>query len=113
MRRREFITLVGGASVAWPLGARGQQQPAMPLIGFLSSRSPEDTTQVLAAFRSGLAESGFIEGQTVAVEYRFARGQYDELPKLAAELASKPIKVLVSTGGELSALAAKAATSVI
>jgi putative tryptophan/tyrosine transport system substrate-binding protein len=110
MRRRDFITAVS-AVIAPPLVAGAQQE--MPLIGFLSSRSPEDTTNVIAAFRSGLAESGFIEGQTVAIEYRFARGQYDELPKLAAELASEPIKVLVSTGGELSALAAKAATSVI
>jgi len=110
MRRREFIALLGGAAAVWPLAARAQQ-PAMPVIGFLSSRSPEDSTHLIAAFRSGLAESGYIEGQTIAVEYRFARGQYDELPKLAAELAGEPIKVLVATGGELSALAAKAATS--
>jgi len=111
MRRRDFITFVGGTA-AWPLVARAQQQ-AMPVIGYLSSRSPEDTADLLAAFRSGLAEGAFIEGQTVTIEYRFARGQYDRLPALAAELANKPIEVLVTTGGEVAALAAKAATSMI
>src|SRR6516164_8289249 len=111
MRRREFITLIAGA-VVLPHAAHAQQ-PAMPVIGYLSSRSPEDTADLLAAFRSGLAEGAFVEGQTVTIEYRFARGQYDRLPALAAELANKPIKVLVTTGGELSAFAAKAATSVI
>jgi putative ABC transport system substrate-binding protein len=99
-------------AAAWPLAVNAQQQ-AIPVIGFLSSRSPEDTTHLLAAFRSGLAESGYVEGKTINVEYRFARGQYDELPKLAAELAGKPVKVLVATGGDLSVRAAKAATSVI
>jgi ABC-type uncharacterized transport system substrate-binding protein len=111
MKRREFITVVGAAAT-WPFAARAQQ-PVLPLIGFLSSRSPEDATHLIAAFRSGLSESGYVEGQTIAIEYRFAHGHYEELPKLAAELASKPIKVLVATGGELTALAAKAATSVI
>ena len=112
MRRREFIRLFGSAVVARPLAARAQQQ-AMPVIVYLSSRSPEDTADLLAAFRSGLAEGAFIEGQTVTIEYRFARGQYDRLPALAAELANKPIEVLVTTGGEVAALAAKAATSMI
>ena len=112
MRRRDFITLISGIAAGWTFASHAQQ-PTMPLIGFLSSRSPEDTAHVLAAFRSGLAERGYVEGQTIAIEYRFARGQYDELPMLAAELTGKPIKVLVATGGDLSALAAKAATSVI
>lgn len=112
MRRRDFITLVTGVAASWSFAARAQQS-AMPVIGFLSSRSPEDMTHLLAAFRSGLAASGYVEGQTIEIEYRFARGQYDELPKLAAELAGRPIKVLVATGGDLSARAAKAVTSVI
>lgn len=112
MRRRDFIKAVAGSAATWPATARAQQA-AMPVIGYLSSRSREDTTHLIAAFRSGLAESGYVEGQTIAIEYRFARGQSDELPKLAAEIAGKPIKVLVATGGELCVLAAKAATSVI
>ncbi len=111
MRRRKFIALLGSAAL-WPLTAI-TQEAKIPVIGFLSSRSPEDTTHLVAAFRGGLAESGYFEGQTIAIEYRFARGQYDELPNLAADLAGKPIKVLVATGGDASALAAKAATSVI
>ncbi len=112
MRRRELIALLGATLASWPVAALAQQ-PTMPMIGYLSSRSPEDTTELLAAFRSGLAQSGYIEGQTVAIEYRFARGEYDRLPALAAELVGKPINILVATGGELSASAAKAATSVI
>ena len=111
MRRRAFIALLGGAA-AWLLGARAQQ-PAMPVIGYLSARSPEDTTHLLAGFRQGLADGGFIEHQNVTIEYRWALGQYDHLPALATELTRLPVVVVVSTGGEPAALAAKAATSTI
>jgi ABC-type uncharacterized transport system substrate-binding protein len=111
IRRREFITLLGGSALAWPLTARAQQA-AMPVIGFLSARSPEDSTHHLAAFRRGLAEDGFVEGQNVAIEFRWARGQYDLLLPMAADLVSLGVSVL-TTAGEPSALAAKRATSTI
>jgi len=112
MTRREFITLLGGAAVSWPLAA-GAQQSAMPVIGFLSSRAPEDSTVLLAAFRRGLAERGYSEGQNVTVEYRWARGQYGQLPALAVELVDRNVSLIVTAGGDPSALAAKAATSSI
>jgi putative ABC transport system substrate-binding protein len=111
IERRKFLATLGGAA-AWPLSA-GAQQTAMPVIGYLSSRSPEDTTHLLAGFRQGLADGGFIEHQNVTIEYRWALGQYDHLSALATELARLPVLVVAATGGEPAALAAKAATSTI
>jgi len=112
MRRREFITLLGGAAAAWPLAAHAQQ-PAIPVIGYLSSRSPDESRHLVEAFRMGLAAGGYVEGQNVAIEYRWGEGQYGRLPALAADLVSRGVAVLVTTGGEPSVLAAKAATSAI
>src|ERR1700722_6623336 len=111
MRRRELITILGGAATVWPFVTFAQ--PAVPIIGFLSSRSPADTTTLVAAFRNGLGEAGYIEGQNIAVEYRWADGQYDRLPALVADLVQRGVALLVTFGGEPSALAAKAATSTI
>ena len=111
MKRRAFITLLGGAAV-WPLTARAQQAPA-PLMGFLSSRSPGESAGVVAAFRQGLRETGFIEGQNLAIAFRWAEGHYDRLPALAAELVGLPVALLFSAGGLPTAFAAKAATSTI
>jgi putative ABC transport system substrate-binding protein len=112
MQRRDFITLLGGTAVMWPLAARAQQPP-MPVIGYLSARSPADTAHLVDAFRRGLKETGFIEGQNVAIEYRWAFGEHSQLPRLAAELVQKAVALFVTTGGESAALAAKAATSAI
>jgi putative tryptophan/tyrosine transport system substrate-binding protein len=111
MRRRELITLLGGAA-AWPLAARAQR-PAMPVVGFMSGRSPEDSAGVVSAFRQGLADAGFIEGQTVKIEYRWANGDYDKLPALAADLVNRKVAVLVGVGGDVSAAAAVEATKTI
>ena len=113
IRRRDFVILLGcGAAAAWPLAARAQQ-PAMPVVGFMSSRSPEDSAHLLEAFRRGLKEGGFTDGENVAIEFRWARGDYSRLPTLAADLASRRVNVISALGGPPSALAAKRATSTI
>jgi len=111
MRRREVIALVGGAA-AWSVGARAQQ-PAMPVIGFLNSESPGSFPHFVEAFKQGLKETGFAQSENVAIEYRWAEGQYDRLPGLAADLVGRQVSVIVATGGAAPALAAMAATTTI
>jgi putative ABC transport system substrate-binding protein len=111
MKRREFFTLVGGAA-AWPLTARAQQ-PVMPVIGFMSALSPENVLNPMAGFHQGLKEAGYIESQNVAIEYRWAQGNYDRLPELAADLVRRKVTVIVASGGDPSPQIAKAATQTI
>jgi putative ABC transport system substrate-binding protein len=106
---RNFIALLGGAA-AWPLAARAQQ-PAMPVIGYLSARSPDDTWHLVEAFRRGLREAGFVEGQNATIEYRWALGEHERLAGLASDLVRKPVSVLVTTGGESAERASPGAES--
>jgi putative ABC transport system substrate-binding protein len=112
VKRRAFITLLGGAAAAWPFAARAQQA-SMPVIGYLDSFAPETAPHLAAAFREALKDSGYVEGQNVVIEYHWAHGQYDRLPALAVALVERGVTLLVAMGGTVSGLAAKAATSTL
>ncbi|MGB7717668.1 MAG: ABC transporter substrate binding protein, partial [Pseudolabrys sp.] len=112
MRRRDFITLISGVAAGWPFAARAQQS-GMPIVGFLSSRSPGESADLVAAFRTGLHQMGFVEGQSAVIAFRWAEGHYERLAALASDLVDLHVAVLFAAGGSPSALAAKAATSTI
>jgi putative ABC transport system substrate-binding protein len=112
MRRRDFIKAVAGSAMTWPLAAHAQQ-PAMPVVGFLGSRSPDDSADLVAAFRAGLSETSFVENRNVIIEYRWAEDQYDRLPMLAADLVAHQVAAIAAAGGNPAGLAAKAATTKI
>jgi putative ABC transport system substrate-binding protein len=110
MRRRDFITILGSVA-GWPLAARAQT--ALPVIGFMSSRAPVESAHLAAAFRQGLADTGFVDGQNVMIEFRWAEGDYDRVPGLAAELVNRKVAVLIAVGGDVSAVAGAKATTTI
>ena len=111
MQRREFMTLVGGGAVVWPLVAHAQQ-PTMPVVGFLHGASPGPFARLVVAFRDGLKDNGYVEGQNVTIEFRWAEGQYDQLPALAADLVDRHVSAIAAIG-PVASLAAKAATTTV